>query len=159
MTENNPAKQENNQVIIGVFGSRSLKDERVKIILLEAIEKWPPAYLSTCQEPQGVSEVCQRVAKEKGIPLIVHFLNFRYLRGAFERRAKEIIIEATHYVVVHDGKSVGTANELKMVEKTGKPYIYEILEDTPYERSVGFNVKHEWKMEEDAPAQLSEVKI
>lgn len=135
---------ENNGNIIGVFGSRSLKDERVKIILLEAIEKWNPAYISTCQEPQGVSEVAQRVARDSGIPLILHFLNYRYLRGAFEHRAKEIVVESTHFVCVHDGVSKGTANELIMVKKTGKPYIYEVLENTPYERSVGFNVTKEW---------------
>jgi hypothetical protein len=135
------------KVILGVFGSRSLKDERVKIILLEAIEKWQPGYISTCQEPQGVSEVAQRVAKDMGIPLILHFLNFRYLRGAFEHRAKEIIRESTHFVCIHDGVSQGTANEVKMVKKTGKPYIYEVLENTPYERSVGFNVKQEWSMD------------
>ncbi len=136
-----------NKIIIGVFGSRSLKDERVKIILLETIAKWKPDYLSTCQEPQGVSEVCQRVAKETGIPLILHFLNFRYLRGAFEHRAKEIIQESSHFVCIHDGISKGTANELKMVRKTGKPYFYQVLENTPYERSVGFNVKQEWSMD------------
>jgi len=135
------------KVIIGVFGSRSLKDERCKIILLEAIEKWKPDYISTCQEPQGVSEVAQRVAKDMGIPLILHFLNFRYLRGAFEHRAKEIIRESTHFVIIHDGISKGTANEYKMVKKIGKPYIYEMLENTPYERSVGFNIKQEWSMD------------
>jgi len=135
------------KTIIGVFGSRSLKDERVKILMLEAIQKWQPQYISTCQEPQGVSEVAQRVCKELGIPLILHFLNFRYLRGAFEHRAKEIIRESTHFLCIHDGVSVGTANELKMVKKTGKPYIYEILKNTPYERSVGFNVVKEWSMD------------
>ncbi|MEI7673940.1 MAG: hypothetical protein WCK00_17680 [Deltaproteobacteria bacterium] len=126
------------KTVIGVFGSRSLRDERVKIILLEAIEKFKPAHISTCQEPQGVSEVAQRVAKELGIPLILHFLNFRYLRGAFEHRAREIVKESTHFVIIHDGVSVGTANELKMVKKTGRPHVYEVLENTPYERSVGF---------------------
>jgi hypothetical protein len=134
------------KTVIGVFGSRSLKDERVKIIMLEAIQKWQPTYISTCQEPQGVSEVAQRVAKELGIALILHFLNFRYLRGAFEHRAKEIIRESTHFVCIHDGVSVGTANELKMVKKTGRPFVYEILENTPYERSVGFNVTKDWSM-------------
>jgi hypothetical protein len=141
------------KVIVGVFGSRSLKDERVKIILLEAIQQWKPDYLSTCQEPQGVSEVCQRVAKDAGIPLILHFLNFRYLRGAFEHRAKEILREATHFVCIHDGVSKGTANEYRMVQKTGKPYVYEVLENTPFERSVGFNVVKEWSLDKKDDAE------
>jgi hypothetical protein len=132
------------KTILGVFGSRTLKDERVKIILLETIEKLKPDYISTCQEPAGVSEVAQRVSKDLGIPLICHFLNFRYLRGAFEHRAKEILRESTHFLVIHDGVSKGTANELKMAQKTGLPCIYEVLENTPYERSVGFNVTEDW---------------
>ena len=149
----------NTSVIVGVFGSRTLKDERVKIIMLEMIEKWKPDYISTCQEPQGVSEVAQRIAKENAIPLILHFLNFRYLRGAFEQRAREIIREATHYLCIHDGITAGTHNEHLMAEKTGKPCIYQVLENTPYERSVGFNVTKEWSNNDDKPKKVESKKL
>jgi hypothetical protein len=129
---------------MAIFGSRSLKDERVKIIILEKINEVTPDKIITCQEPEGVSEVAQRIAKELAIPLQVHFLNFKYLRGAFEHRSKEIIAEGDYFVTIHDGKSKGTANEHKLVVKSGKPYHYEVLENTPYERSVGFNVKDDW---------------
>ena len=129
---------------LAIFGSRSLKDERVKILILEELEALKPSKLLTCQEPQGVSEVAQHVAKEQAIPLQVHFLNFKYLRGAFERRSKEIIKEADQFLVIHDGTSKGTQNELALVVKSGKPYKYHVLEPTPYARSVGFNIKDDW---------------
>ena len=129
---------------IGVFGSRSLKDERVKIILLEKIKELHPSKIITCQEPEGVSEVAQKVAKELAIPLQLHFLNFFYLRGAFEHRSKEIIKEADYFITIHDGKSKGTENEHKLVLKSGKPYTYEVIEETKYQKSVGFNVENDW---------------
>ena len=129
---------------IAIFGSRTLRDERVKIIILEKIKELKATMIITCQEPQGVSEVAQRIAKETGIPLELHFLNFRYLRGAFEHRSKEIVKAADYFITIHDGISKGTANEHKLVLKSGKPYHYEVLENTPYERSVGFNVTEDW---------------
>ena len=145
------------RTILGIFGSRSLNDERVKILILDAIAQWQPAYLVTTQEPQGVCEVAQRVAKETAIPLILHFLNFRYLRGAFEHRSKEVVKECSHFLLIHDGVSKGTANELKLVKKSGKPYLYEILEVTPYQRSVGFNIKQDWGTDENE-SERGEVK-
>tara|TARA_R110001632_G_C11149437_1_gene397202 strand:- start:75 stop:575 length:501 start_codon:yes stop_codon:yes gene_type:complete len=129
---------------IGVFGSRTLKDERVLTIILEQIQKVNATKILTCQEPQGVSEVAQKVCKAYGYPLQLHFLNMQYLRGAFEQRSKEIVAEADYFIILHDGISKGTANEKKLVEKSKKPYHYEILEPSKFERSVGFNVKKDW---------------
>ena len=143
---------------MAVFGSRSLRDERVKILLLEWIEKYKPSHIVTCQEPEGVSEVAQKVAKEMAIPLILHFLNFRYLRGAFARRSQFIIAESDFFVIVHDGESKGTENEFKQAQKSGKPFIYVRLKKTKYKRSVGFNIKDEWNEKSDG-FQVEDIKI
>lgn len=129
---------------VGVFGSRSLKDERVETIILEKIKELNVTLILTCQEPQGVSEVAQRVCKDYGYPLQLHFLNMQYLRGAFEQRSKEIVAEADYFIIIHDGQSQGTANEKVLVQKSGKPYHYEELTPTKYDRSVGFNIKADW---------------
>ena len=128
---------------LGVFGSRSLSDERVFILIAEEVRKGF-THILTCQEPGGVSEVAQKVAKHYGYPLQCHFLNMQYLRGAFEQRSKEVIVEADEFLVIHDGQSKGTANELKLVKKSGKPYRYEILEKSEFTKSVGFNIKEDW---------------
>lgn len=140
---------------VGVFGSRTLDDERVKTILLEKIKELNATKILTCQEPQGVSEVAQRVCKDYGYPLQLHFLNMQYLRGAFEQRSKEIIADADYFIIIHDGISQGTSNEKKLVEKSGKPFHYEVLEKTKYNRSVGFNVKDDWDFKEDENDILS----
>lgn len=129
---------------VGIFGSRSLFDERVKIIIIEKLRELNATKIITCQEPQGVSEVAQRIAKDYGYPLEVHFLNMQYLRGAFEQRSKEIIAEGDFFIILHDGESKGTANEKKLVEKSKKPFYYEVLEPSKFQRSVGFNIKEEW---------------
>tara|TARA_Y100000310_G_C20140579_1_gene560080 strand:+ start:58 stop:540 length:483 start_codon:yes stop_codon:yes gene_type:complete len=134
---------------IGVFGSRALKDERVETIILEKIKELNATKIITCQEPQGVSEVAQRICKSYGFPLQLHFLNMQYLRGAFEQRSKEIIAESDYFIIIHDGESKGTANEKKLVEKSGKPFYYEIIEPTIYDRSVGFNIKEDWDFEKN----------
>jgi len=134
---------------VGVFGSRTLKDERVKTIIIEKIIELKATKIITCQEPQGVSEVAQRVAKQYGYPLELHFLNEQYLRGMFEQRSKEIISEVDFMIFIHDGKSKGTENELILYKKTRKPYHYEVLEPTQYDRSVGFNIIDEWGCKEE----------
>lgn len=128
---------------LAVFGSRSLSDERVFILISEEMQKGF-THILTCQEPGGVSEVAQKVAKQYAYPLQCHFLNMQYLRGAFEQRSKEIIVEADAFIVIHDGKSKGTANELKLVKKSGKPFRYEVLEKAEFSKSVGFNIEKEW---------------
>ncbi len=129
---------------VGVFGSRTLKDERVKTIILEKIKELGATMVATCQEPQGVSEVAQRVCKDYGYPLQLHFLNMQYLRGAFEQRSKEIIASCDYFIIIHDGNSKGTSNEKALVVKSGKPYHYEVLEPSKYDRSVGFNIVKDW---------------
>lgn len=131
-------------VKVGVFGSRTLKDERVLTILLEQFKELGATLIITCQEPQGVSEVAQKICKTYGYPLQLHFLNMQYLRGAFEQRSKEIIAEADCFVIIHDGVSKGTNNERLLVEKSGKPFYYEMVEPTKYDRSVGFNITDDW---------------
>jgi len=142
---------------VGVFGSRTLKDGRIKTIILEKIKELNATMILTCQEPQGVSEVAQRVCKDYGYPLQLHFLNMQYLRGAFEQRSKEIIAEADFFIILHDGESKGTANEKKLVEKSGKPFYYEIVEPTKYDRSVGFNIKDDWDFKIDTESNWGDI--
>jgi hypothetical protein len=136
---------------LGVFGSRCLTDERVEILILEKMRGGSFDIIVTCQEPQGVSEVAQRVGKKYGYPLELHFLNMRYLRGAFEQRSKEVVKICDEFLIIHDGQSKGTANEKTLVEKSGKPFQYERLEPTPFDRSVGFNIDMDWGQSEGVP--------
>jgi hypothetical protein len=124
---------------VGVFGSRTLNDERIRMILLEKFKELQATLIVTCQEPQGVSKVAQRICKDLGFPLQLHFRNMQYKMGAFEQRSREVIAEADYFLILHDGKSKGTLNEKKMVEESGKPFFYAIVEPVEYDFSVYSN--------------------
>ena len=133
---------------LSIHGSRTLKDERVKIIILEEIEKHKPTVIVTHAEPEGVCEIAREVCREKAIPLKLHFLNFRYLRGAFEHRSKEVFKDSDYCIFIHDGESKGCSNEFELCKKLGLPYKYYKLEKTKYKQSVGFEVEKGWEWDE-----------
>jgi len=129
---------------LSVHGSRTLKDERVKIILLEEIQKHGVTHIVTHAEPDGVCGVARKLCKEIAMPLTTYFLNFRYLRGAFEHRSKDVLNNSDHAVYIHDGKSKGTTNEKKLGKKMGVPCSEYTLEPAEFENSIGFPVDGEW---------------
>ena len=129
---------------LAVCGSRTLKDERVKIILMEEIAAHGITEVVTHAEPEGVCEMARALCREKAIPLKLHFLNFKYLRGAFEHRSRDVFKDCDRCVFIWDGKSKGTSNELKMCKKLGIPYTFHELKPTPYTASVGFEIDKDW---------------
>ena len=129
---------------LSIHGSRTLTDERVKIIILEEIEKHNPTAIITHAEPGGVCEVARELCRERAIPLKLHFLNFKFLRGAFEHRSIDVIRDSDHSVFIHDGKSKGTSNELKLAKKMHAPYSYHELEPAEHDKSVGFEIETDW---------------
>lgn len=134
---------------LSVHGSRALKDERVKILLLEEIDKHKVTEIVTHAEPGGVCGVARDLCKEKAIPLKLHFLNFKYRRGAFEHRSKDVLKDAERAIFIHDGMSKGTSNEMKLAKKMNVPYTYHELEKTEYKSSVGFDITEEWEADFD----------
>ena len=129
---------------LSVHGSRTLDDERVKIILLEEIERHHVTGIVTHAEPGGVCEVARKLCAERAIPLKLHFLNFRYLRGAFEHRSIEVLKDADRAVFIHDGESKGTSNEQRLAVKMGVPYTLYTIPRTEFTSSVGFEIEKEW---------------
>jgi hypothetical protein len=132
---------------LGFHGSRTLKDERVRIIILEEIEKHKPTMIVTHAEPEGVCELVRKIAREKAIPLKLHFLNFKYLRGAFEHRSKDVLADTDYHIFIHDGRSKGTSNELKLAQKMKLDHTVHTLEITRFKSSVGFEIDTEWELE------------
>ena len=129
---------------LGVYGSRTLKDERVKIILMEEIEKYGVTEMVTAAAPGGVCEVARDLCKEKAIPLTLYFLDFQFRRGAFEHRSIASLKGAERAVFIHDGVSRGTANELKLARKMGIPYSLYTMKPTKHNSVMGFEIEEEW---------------
>lgn len=148
---------------LAVFGSRTLNDDRVKMLILEEVCACKADTIVTAQEPLGVCTVAQRVAKEitnatdKGehLTLELHFLNWRNRLGAFHQRSEEVIDSADKVLLIHDGKSKGTSNELEQVKKSGKPYRYEILPIDEQARPQDFRLEvFQTYHEKDASAPM-----
>jgi len=140
-------KKEKHVARLSVHGSRGLKDERVRILILEAIAKYKPSVIVTHAEPDGVCGVARALCREIAMPLKLHFLNFKYLRGAFEHRSKDVLRDSDHALFIHDGESRGTANEIAMAKKMGQPLTCHVLDHTPHDSSVGFTDSLDWRME------------
>lgn len=134
---------------LGIFGSRSLSDDRVKVLILESLNAGKYTKIISCLEPGGVSAVAREVASQFGYPLQTHCLNLRYLRGAFEQRSKEVIALSDAFLIIHDGKSKGTLNEKILCEQSGKPIQYEVLTPLPFKSSSGFidEIVDDWSMD------------
>lgn len=134
-------------VKMSIHGSRTLSDERVKIILLEEIDKNKITEIVTHGEPEGVCGIARSLCREIAMPLKLHYLNFRYRRGAFENRSKAVLLDANIALFIHDGKSKGTNNELKLAKKLKVKCIFYELKPSEHKTSVGFEIENEWKWE------------
>jgi hypothetical protein len=130
---------------ISFHGSRSLADERIRIIILEEIDKHKPSMIVTHAEPGGVCALARKIAKERSIPLKLHFLNFKFLRGAFEHRSKEVIADCDHAIFIHDGQSKGTANEISLAKKMNVSNTIHVVPVTRFKSSVGFDIDKAWE--------------
>ena len=111
-----------------MHGSRTLGDERVKILILEEISRYGCSALVTHAEPDGACRVTRELARELAIPLHLHFLNFAKRRGAWEHRCHAVLADSDRCLFVWDGKSKGCSNELKIAVKRGLPYNLHTLE-------------------------------
>ena len=134
-----------------IFGSRTLWDCRVANAIADIINRVPRiTTIVTTQEPRGVCEVAQVIAKESNLILELHFLDFKYKAGAFEHRSREAIKASDYVLLIHDGISHGTANELEYTKKLKKPYCYMKLtqSDSRIDRYIGKNYLTTKKEEE-----------
>ena len=111
---------------LAVFGSRSLADERVFALIRRYALELEAALIVTAAEPAGVCQVAQEYARRTKTPLQVHFLqNEKYARGMWHKRSEKVIEASDIVLLIHDGASRGTHNEMLQTIGANKPYIYE----------------------------------
>ena len=113
---------------LAVFGSRTLDDERVMKLILDAIDDMEPSALVTAAEPEGVCECARRLAAAIPMPLHLHFLDRqKKAAGAWHHRSANVLKSCEHVVLIHDGVSKGTATELRQAMKMKVPHTYHKL--------------------------------
>ncbi len=114
---------------LAVFGSRTLDNDSVAEAILEAVDAMKPVAIVTAGEPHGVCEVARRVAAALPLPLHLYFLDkARRTAGAWHWRSVAVYHDADHVLLIHDGESQGTSNELALAIKMRLPYTYIKLE-------------------------------
>ena len=135
----------NGETRLSVSGSRTLQDERVKILILEQIQKHSVTRVTTHGEPGGVCELTKKICREHAIPLTLHFLNFAKLQGAFYHRSLAVFYDTDIALFIHDGERKGTQNEYAVAQKMRIPSEYYQLDPPKHDKSVGFDVAdNEW---------------
>ena len=107
---------------LSIHGSRTLTDERVKVLILEAIATHGVTAIVTHGEPDGVCGVARKLCQQIALPLHLHFLDFKFKRGAWARRSEAVLSACDRCLFVWDGKSKGTSNELALCVKRGLPH-------------------------------------
>lgn len=111
---------------LGVFGSRSLKDARVLDIISQVVAECNAGLIVTAAEPAGVCALAQVWCREHHLPLQIHFLQRdKYARGMWERRSDQVIANSDLVLLIHDGVSRGTHNEMLRTQHFHVPYVYE----------------------------------
>lgn len=114
---------------LGIFGSRSLNKQNVyKFIrdkIIELQKNNDIEFIVTAGEIKGACKFARDICQELKITLKVYFYDYqKFNKGAFERRSKEIIKEGDYFLIFHDGQSKGTRNELVLLKKENKKYVY-----------------------------------
>ena len=116
---------------LGVFGSRSLKDARVLDIISRVVAARNAGLIVTAAEPAGVCALAQEWCREHHFPLQIHFLQRdKYARGMWEHRSDHVIANSDLVLLIHDGVSRGTHNEMLRTMHFHVPYVYERIPQT-----------------------------
>ena len=109
-------------------GSRTLDYDTVRDLICKEIEKHNPKVVITHGEPAGVCQLVQQECKRLGIPLLLFFLEKKNGRGCYYHRTLKLMSVSNYAIFIHDGKSVGTDNELKIAKKMKVPYTYHKID-------------------------------
>ena len=108
---------------LAIFGSRTLCGRAVRESVSAKIIQHGATHIVTAGEPDGVCHEARTVAREMSLPLTVHHLKPKErAAGKYHWRSVAVLSDCDFCQFFHDGKSKGTANEIKMAVKRGVPY-------------------------------------
>lgn len=113
---------------LAIFGSRCLHGMRVNAAILSAIDAHSATMLVTAGEPKGVCEAARDIASILPMPITLFYTDLARCAGKYHWRSVAVYENCDHVLLIHDGKSAGTKNEIKLAEKLGIPYTVVILE-------------------------------
>jgi hypothetical protein len=92
-----------------------------------------PDLIVTAGDAKGVCDLAKELARELGIGLKTFCLEKKYAGGKYEKRSLHCLGSSDYVLLLHDGKSKGTMNELEMARGLGLKYKYIVLQE--YEKN------------------------
>ncbi len=96
-------------------------------IILDEIKAIGATSIVTTGETHGICEEARNICKELSIPLMVYWLDKKRAAGMYDHRSRAILSDCDHCLLIHDGISKGTRNELKLVKKMQIPHNYIVM--------------------------------
>lgn len=113
---------------LAIFGSRTLSERFVREAVAAKVSELNATHIVTAGEPDGVCHEARTVAREMSLPLTVHHLKPKErAAGKYHWRSVAVLSDCDFCQFFHDGKSKGTANEIKLAGKRGVPYDVVIM--------------------------------
>ena len=113
---------------LAIFGSRTLCGRAVREAVASKVNEHKATHIVTAGEPDGVCHEARTVAREMSLPLTVHHLQPKErAAGKYHWRSVAVLSDCDFCQFFHDGKSKGTANEIKIAVKRGVPFDVVLL--------------------------------
>lgn len=114
---------------ISYHGSRGITKSQIRDIFMDVMKRHRVETVVTHGEAGGACEAVRSLAMDEGLHLELHHLQKWRCAGAFHWRSTAVLENSEKAIFFHDGKSKGTANELKLARKMGVAYEYYLLKD------------------------------
>ena len=114
---------------MAIFGSRTLCGRAVRDAIAAKVLACGAVHIVTAGEPDGVCHEARTVAREMSLPLTVHHLKPKErAAGKYHWRSVAVLSDCDFCQFFYDGKSKGTANEIKLAVKRGVPHEVVVMQ-------------------------------
>ena len=113
---------------LAIFGSRTLCGRAVRDAVAAKVSELKATHIVTAGEPDGVCHEARTVARAMSLPLTVHHLKPQErAAGKYHWRSVAVLSDCDFCQFFYDGKSKGTANEIKLAVKRGVPHNIAVM--------------------------------
>jgi hypothetical protein len=127
---------------MAVFGSRALIGDSVREVIRREMESRKASHIVTAGEPDGVCSMARTVARETSCPITLHWLHAKErAAGKYHHRSVAVLSDCDFCLFVHDGKSAGTRNEIKLAVKMNVPHTIETMKPAIHDLDISAAVK------------------
>ena len=133
-------KEMKNGFRLGVFGSRTLNNPKVREIIEDTIEKYNVKTIVTAAEIAGVSKQARRIARRRGLCEVLYSPDKdRFAQGCYKERSLLIAFNCDRLLIIWDGTSRGTKGEIDLCREQGLDYDLYTIENEEEYNSLDFD--------------------